>query len=191
MDLWIPFAVQLAPQIGRWLFGSKGEQTAAAVAQVVHSVTGTTDVVTAQRIVTENAGKADQLRLELAKLAAEQEEARHQADLDVLKAQLRDIVDGVTQTVGLAKGGSGIAWGGAAVSVVVLVTFGMVMWAILTHTMPAGSEGVLNVLLGMLGTGFAAVTNYWLGSSVGSLQKTTLLAMSSQPGAASLHGGKL
>src|SRR4051812_29055913 len=58
-----------------------------------------------------------------------------------------------------------------AVSLVVLLTFGGVMGMTLTHTLPAGSETVLNVLLGSLSGMTVQVVNYWVGSSASSSSK--------------------
>jgi hypothetical protein len=69
------------------------------------------------------------------------------------------------------------------VSLLVLVTFGVVMWAALTRTLPAGSETILNMLLGTLAAMATSTVSYWVGSSAGSAQKTDLLYRSSPNGA--------
>ncbi len=68
------------------------------------------------------------------------------------------------------------SWASPAVSIVVLVMFGSVIIVTLLHAIPAGSETVLNVMLGTLGGMASGVVNYWLGSSAGSARKTELLA---------------
>jgi hypothetical protein len=185
MDALVSLAISLAPELGKWLFGSTGERVGSAVAQAVQAVTGTSDPGAAKAVVGRDPQAAENLRIELAKIAAAEEQAARQADLDVLKVKLADVAGARAQAVDLARAGSGVVWGAPAVSLVVLGTFGGVLWATITHALPPGSETILNVLLGMLGTGFAAVCNYWLGSSAGSAQKTALLAMSQPPAAAS------
>ena len=68
------------------------------------------------------------------------------------------------------------AWGAPVVSVVVLVTFGTVVSLVLLRAIPAGSETVLNVLLGTLAAMATNVVGYWVGSSAGSARKDERLA---------------
>lgn len=68
------------------------------------------------------------------------------------------------------------AWGAPVVSVVVLVTFGTVVSLTLLRAIPAGSETVLNVLLGTLAAMATNVVGYWVGSSAGSARKDERLA---------------
>jgi hypothetical protein len=49
------------------------------------------------------------------------------------------------------------------------------MFLALTRALPAGSETILNMLLGTLAAMATAVVSYWVGSSAGSAQKTDLL----------------
>lgn len=81
-----------------------------------------------------------------------------------------------SQTVELAKAGSRIAWGGPIVSLVVLGTFGVVLYKVLSA--PAGTSIDPNaaIMLGALTTMATAVVSYWVGSSAGSAAKDKLLA---------------
>jgi protein-S-isoprenylcysteine O-methyltransferase Ste14 len=115
--------------------------------------------------------KAAALRVELAKIAAEQESAAAAAAAAALAAQLTDVANARALTVQLAQSGSRIAWGAPVVSVVVLVTFGITMIMALTRSLPAGAEPVLNVLMGTLGAMATSVVGYWVGSSAGSDRK--------------------
>ncbi len=182
MGALIPLAISLAPEIGKFLFGSKGEATAAAVAQVVQAVTGATDADVAQQVIARDPQAAAQLRLQLAQLAAQQEQAARQAELDELTSRLRDVQDARAQTVSLARSGSGVQWSPAIVSFVVLTTFGVVMWAALNRSLPQGSETILNMLLGTLAAMATSVVGYWVGSSAGSAQKNEMLYRSSPSG---------
>lgn len=182
MGALIPLAISLAPEIGRFLFGAAGEKTAAAVAQVVKGVTGTSDEAVAQQAINDNPQLATQLRIRLAELAAQQEHEARQAELDQFAAQLKDVADARQQTVALARAGSAVQWAPVIVSFVVLATFGIVMWAALTRTLPAGSETILNMLLGTLAAMSSATVSYWVGSSAGSAQKTDLLFRSTPNG---------
>lgn len=62
-------------------------------------------------------------------------------------------------------------WGSVIVSVIVLLSFGATLWAILTHAIPAGSDAIANVVVGAESAFAGAVVNYWLGSSAGSAAK--------------------
>lgn len=182
MGALIPLAIALAPEIGRFLFGAAGEKTAAAVAQAVQIVTGTTDAAVAQEAIAGNPQLAAELRVRLAELAAGQEQAARAAELAMLAAQLKDVADARAQTVALAQAGSAVQWAPAVVSLVVLLTFGVVMWAALTRALPLGSETILNMLLGTLAAMATAVVSYWVGSSSGSAAKTELLYRSAPGG---------
>jgi hypothetical protein len=175
MGALIPLALSLAPEIGKWLFGSAGEQTAQAVADAVQKVTGTRDDAVAQQAVARDPQLAAQLRLQLAQIAAAQEQAAREAELQALCARLTDVKDARAQTVALAQAKSAVQWAPAIISFVVLSTFGAVMWAALTRSLPAGSETILNMLLGTLAAMATSVVGYWVGSSSGSAQKTDLL----------------
>lgn len=176
MGALIPLVLSLAPEIGKWLFGSKGEQTAQVVAQVVQTVTGTTDEAVAQQVIARDPEKAAQLRVQLAQIAADREKAERAADLDALKAQLSDVAGARAQTVDLAKSGSRVAWAPVLISAIVLIAFAAVCGLVLFRAVPAGSEQVATMLLGTLATMAGSAVAYWLGSSAGSDKKTDLLA---------------
>ncbi len=175
MGALIPLALTLAPEIGKWLFGSTGEKTGAAVAQVASAVTGVAEADAAAAAINADPKLAAQLRIELAKLAAQAETEQHQADIADLTARLADVRDARAQTVALSKDGSAIAWAPAIVTLVVLATFGFVMWTALTRTLPAGSEALLNVLLGTLATMATSVVAYWVGKGSSHDRMTDML----------------
>ena len=178
MGALIPLALSLAPEIGKWLFGKDGEATTAAVVQAVQTVTGTTDDTSAAAALARDPMLASQLRVQLAQIAATQEAAAHQADLDMLSAQLKDTADARSQTVALAQAHSAIAYGPPIISMVVLVTFGFVLWLTLTGATPKGSETIVNMLLGTLAAMATSVVSYWVGSSIGSARKDAMVTAS-------------
>ncbi len=167
--------LDLAPEVGRWLFGPDSGPTVAAVQAAVEAATGSGDPE-AQAVALGDPDVAAQLRVELARIAAEREAAVAAAMQAALVAQLADVASARATTVQLAQAGSSIAWGAPVVSVVVLVTFGGVVAMTLTRAMPAGAETVLNVLLGTLGAMATSVVGYWVGSSAGSARKDARLA---------------
>ncbi len=162
--------LDLAPEVGRWLFGSDAAPVVTAVQSAITAVTGTTEVA-AQASALADPDKAAALRVELAKIAAGQETAAASASQAALAAHLSDIASARALTVQLAQSGSRIAWGAPVISVVVLVTFAIVMTVALTRTLPSGGEPVLNVLMGTLGAMATSVVGYWVGSSAGSDRK--------------------
>ena len=167
--------LDLAPEVGRWLFGSDAAPVVSAVTAAVGAVTGTTDDA-AQVVALADPAKAAAQRIELAKIAAEQEAAAATAAQAELVAKLADVAGARATTVQLAQVQSAIAWGAPVVSVVVLMMFGSVVTMALTLTLPANAEPVLNVLMGTLGAMATSVVSYWVGSSAGSARKDEHLA---------------
>ena len=183
----IPLAISLAPEIAKWLFGPSAEKTAAAVAQVVADVTGA-DLSTGEGVAAAQAALggspelASQLRVRLAQIAADSGQAERVADQAALAARFADVAGARAQTVSLAQAKSAVQWAPVVISTVVLLTFGTVMWLALTHALPAGSETILNMLLGTLAAMATSVVAYWVGSSAGSATKTEMLYRSNPPG---------
>lgn len=171
MGALIPLALTVAPEIGRWLFGSGAAKTVDAVGAAVQAVTGTADADAAAATLAGKPELAVQLRTQLAQIAAQAEQAQRQSDLDTLKSQLADVAGARQQTVSLAQAGSRIAWSPVLLSGIVLLAFAAMIYIVLTRSIPDGSGPLANVLLGTLAAMAAQVGNYWLGSSAGSAAK--------------------
>jgi len=171
--------VDVAPEIGRWLFGSTGEATASLVAKAVEAATGTTDADAAQAVLAQNPAAVSQLRIQLAMIAAQRQaeadrsaEAQRATDLAVLQAALADRSGARSQTQALVQMRSGIAWSPTVLSGIILVAFASLIYIVLTRTGPDDrSMPLVNVLLGSLAAMATQVANYWLGSSSGSAMK--------------------
>ena len=168
-------ALDLAPELGQWLFGSNADATVRAVQDAVATVTGATDGA-AQVAALTNPEVAAQLRLHLASIAAERAATAAKVNQEALVAQLADVANARAATLGLAQAGSPMAWGAAIVSTIVLLTFGSVMALALVRSLPANAEPILNVLLGTLGAMSTSVVSYWVGSSAGSARKDARIA---------------
>ena len=168
-------ALDLAPELGRWLFGPGAAPVTAAVQQAIQAATGTSDPA-AQIAALADPDRAGQLRVELAVIAAARAAAADTAAEARLTAHLADVANARAMALQLAQSGSAMAWGAPVTSVVVLLTFGVVMGLVLLHAVPVGSETVLNVLLGTLGAMATNVVGYWVGSSAGSARKDARLA---------------
>jgi uncharacterized membrane protein YhhN len=66
--------------------------------------------------------------------------------------------------------------GAIIVSVVILVTFGIVMFLVVTTAIPPANAPIANAMVGFLGAMASAVVGYWIGSTVGSHNKDSMLA---------------
>lgn len=159
--------LNLAPEIGRWLFGSGAAGVVAAVQKAVATVSGSLEPEQ-QVLALADPDKAAALRVILARIAAEQAAT---AAADGRTAILAGVARGMTPV-----GSGSPGYGAPLVSMVVLLTFAAVMVVALTRTMPQGAEPVLNVLLGTLGAMATSVVGYWVGSSAGSARKEERLA---------------
>ncbi len=167
--------LDLAPEMGRWLFGPGSAQVVSAVEAAIGAATGTSDP-RLQADALANPDVASTLRVALAQIAGERETAAIVDAQAALVAQLASVTAAPTATAQLSQIGSSIAWGAPIISVIVLFTFGGVVAIALTRAMPAGAEPVLNVLLGTLGAMATSVVGYWVGSSAGSARKDVRLA---------------
>ncbi len=168
-------ALDLAPELGRWLFGPDAAPVAAAVQQAVQTATGTGDPA-AQVAALADPALAARLRVSLASIAAARAAAA-EADAEArLASRLADVANARAMALQLAQTGGAMAWGAPVTSLVVLATFGIVMGLVLLRAVPPGSETVLNVLLGTLAAMATNVVGYWVGSSAGSARKDARLA---------------
>jgi hypothetical protein len=193
LPLLVPLAIQILPQIGKWLFGDKAADTIKQVGDVVSQVTGVADPHSSDGLASVEAvlqGKpelAAQIQVQLAQIAATREaeanraaEAQRAADVAQIQATIADTDSARKQTMALAASGSAIAWGAPIVSTLVLFTFGVVMWLAMTKALPPGSETILNMLLGTLGAMAVSVVSYWVGSSAGSARKDATIGQQSR-----------
>lgn len=139
------------------------EDTIARVENVVQAVTGTSDPAQAQAVLDADPDgiKAD-LQRQLAEIAA-----------DRFKAQLADVANARSTTVQLASVKSGIAWGSAIVSGVLLAAW---LGSIIANYFSAPALGADDAAT--LRNLAIAVAGYWVGSSAGSASKDARLANS-------------
>ena len=176
MGALIPLALTVAPEMARWLFGGSAEKATAAVSKAITDATGTADAEAATTVLQQNPTIAAQLRVQLAQIAAQLEQASRSDDLAEISATMRDIADARAQMVMLNSQKAAIAWSAPIISGIVLLTFIIVMTLVLMHGMPVGSETAANMLLGTLAAMATSVVSYWVGSSAGSARKDERLA---------------
>ena len=169
----IPLALQLLPQLGRWIGGDTGEDVARAAAGAVQAVTGADTPEAAEAALGANPELRAQLTQRLAEIAAEREAAQQQAQLEELRAVLADVASARGQTVTLAQAGSRLAWVPALLTAGLVGMFGAGYFALLFgfagDLMPAWRDVVLQ-LTGSITTGFGMALTYWLGTSRGAVE---------------------
>ncbi len=188
--LLIPFVLQLAPQLAGMIFGSKGADATAKVADVVQTVVGTTADLTAPggvaaavahlqsnpQAASELAVKLGELHLQMQKEQDAEAQAQRQDVLDALRVQIADIASARDTTLGLAQAHSALSYGSTVVSVVIVLAFGWTTYSVLANHLTLSDGQFGSVLVGTLAAMATQVANYWLGSSVGSSTKNALLA---------------
>lgn len=158
----VGLATSVAPEIGRWLGGKGGEQTAAAVVETVAAVTGSAEPASAAAALANDPEAAWELRGKLAAIAAEREAAADRARLDELKATLADTSDARRKEIELARDRSPLAYGSAVVTLILLALFCYCI--VFAVTMAEGTWEALKTLT-------TAAVFYWVGSSRGSAAK--------------------
>jgi hypothetical protein len=197
----LPVILSLVPQLAGMIFGPKGEAATAKVAGVVQSVVGTNlDLTTAEgaaAAVTAIQGNPEAARELQAKLSElhqqmqqeldrEQDQARKDA-LDELKTRTADTGSARDMAVSLASAHSSLAYGGAVLSVIIVIGFTFITWFVLGKGIAqTGDNQIGYVLVGTLGAMATQVANYWLGSSQSSNAKNALLANAQNQIAASV-----
>ncbi|MFP5515619.1 MAG: hypothetical protein ACLGJC_21345 [Alphaproteobacteria bacterium] len=160
----------LLPDIVKAVTGDSpvAQKVGEAAVAVVSQVTGLPIASPADAQVAVAAVQADPAKLaDLYRIQGEQV-------LQLLTLDNQDRADARSQTVALAQASSRIAWGAPLVSLVVLITFGVVLYRVLSA--PAGqADPNASLMLGALTTMATAVVSYWVGSSAGSAAKDKLL----------------
>jgi hypothetical protein len=180
MNALTPLALSLAPDLARWLSGAAADQTETAIGATIQTITGSADPVAAATAIQNNPTIAGQLRVALAKIVADQETSARAGDLQAMTAAISDGAAGRVPALAASSQKSALAWSAPVVSGIVLLTFAAIMTFVLTHSLPAGSETMANMLLGTLSAMATSVVSYWVGSSAGSARKDEQIAQSAR-----------
>lgn len=167
----IPLLLGLAPTVASWIMGDKTGDAVAKVTGIAREVLGTDSPDAIERAVAADPNIALQFKQALIQAEAD---ARRQ-EFETLQAQIADVQSARQQTVELAKTGSAIAWGAPAVSVLAVAVFGGFVYMLFAKELPDGMKDALMLMAGAASAGFTQVLGYWLGSSAGSAQKTSLI----------------
>lgn len=205
----LPLILSLAPEIARWIGGSQAATVTSSIASAVKQVAGTDDPDAAAAALSADPAKAAELRVKLAQIAADAETAQRQADLESLKAtlaadaarqqseldRLRTLVADTSAARGtmtdLAKAGSALAWGAPVLSVIIVLSFAIMIYVVVETPIGQTNMPLANVLLGTLAALATQVSNYWLGSSSGSRNKDGLLQDAQNKLAQSIPAGAI
>jgi ABC-type multidrug transport system fused ATPase/permease subunit len=169
-----------ATGLSRWLFGDKAAETKAAVAQAVELATGASDPAAQGFVLERDPEAAGRLREALAGIAAARQAAHEQAQLDTFRAQLADVANARSQTLSLAASHSILAWGAPVVSVITLLSYGVIailaVWLTAHSDLPPNAVAILSLVLGAASSMAAGVVAFWTGSSAGSQAKSDTIA---------------
>lgn len=171
----LPFLLPLLGDAVTSLFGGSDKPAGQVAATVANAAVNVASQIIGIPVTDEASARqaAAALQADPQKLAAFQQAVGEQV-LRALALDNDDRSNARSQTVELAKTGSSIAWGAPAVSLVVLITFGVVLYRVLSA--PAGqTDPNASLMLGALTTMATAVVSYWVGSSAGSAAKDKLL----------------
>ena len=169
---------KVAPVLGGVLGGPVGAIAGAAGA-LVGSFLG---VDADPEAITKAMADPDTL-LKLKQLESDERQRLLEWQTTQLNAELENIKSAREREVALAQAGHGASWATSIVSCIVTVGFFVMLYLVISGgKAELGDAGLM--LLGTLATGFGAVINYYLGSSIGSASKDKLL------GTASGSGGK-
>lgn len=98
-----------------------------------------------------------------------------------LNAELENVKSAREREVALAQAGHGASWATSIVSCIVTIGFFVMLYLVISGgKAELGDAGLM--LLGTLATGFGAVINYYLGSSIGSAAKDRFLGNNTNAG---------
>lgn len=175
----IAFALGMAPELAKGLSGDNADAVGSAVTDAIQRTVGTTDPDAAGAAIAKDPVVAATVRVALARICVGIEQEARSGELALLRVRLRE-VEPVLPAHAITRLAGGLTSGPCLVSVLVLATFAVVMWAAMTRSLPTGSETMINLLMGTLSTMSASVVAYWVGSSAGSAAKTDML-FRSQP----------
>nr|WP_295389438.1 glycosyl hydrolase 108 family protein [uncultured Thiodictyon sp.] len=182
----IGLAATLVPDLIRLIAGDKAGALAQSVSQAVSDVAGTDDPVAAQKTIQADETLSAALQQRLTEIAIDATRVQAAASAEQRRAELAEIkasdensADARSTMQALASAKSPIAWGSPLVSIVVTVGFFVILGLILFHGIAAvagqtpdpTAVNIVNIAVGVLGTAFATVVNFWLGDSSGSRNK--------------------
>jgi hypothetical protein len=157
-------ASEFLPGLIRHLAGDKAGDVARSITRAATSVTGAASPEEALEMLAGAPDKQRELRRALAEL-----------EVSLEQAALADRQDARALTRTLASEKTAIVWSAPILSAIILLSFAFMVYLVVV-TPADNSSQVAQILLGALASMAVQVTNFWLGSSRSSQQKTELLA---------------
>lgn len=191
----IALATSLLPAIARTIAGDPAGAAAGEVARAVSDTTGASDAEVAKERVEADPQLAATLRIRLAEIANEQEQAKQKREAeeraaadakdaalrkeanDRLEAQLKDVADARDKMVQYARIGGPVAKAPIYISYMVTIGFFLTLFLLLAAGKLLGIDKtsdvyqIINLVIGALIAAFSTVVSFWLGSSEGSRRK--------------------
>lgn len=200
MNPLVVLAGSLLPEILKLAFGPKSSPLVDAVTRAVEKATGTSDPQQAEREIEKDPKLANELRLELARIAAQEDEARRQSEIEAMRLAIeresraataalverqradKDRESARGMFIALAGAGNPLAWAPIVISLLIVAGFFWILWELI-RPVPAGIKSpfendgpllqIINIVIGGLVSAFATVVSYHLGSSASSRAKDT------------------
>lgn len=180
----IGLAATFIPELIKLVAGDKAGTVAGNVVQAVTAIAGASDPVAAKQKLDLDPQAAAALQQRLAEIAldatkaqnAEADQQRHD-ELEALKASLDNTTGARTLLQSLTGAQSPIAYAAPTVSIVVTLGFFVILGMLMVFGLPnadANTISIVNLTIGVVGTAFATVVNFWLGSSSGSRDKDAM-----------------
>jgi hypothetical protein len=166
--------LDLAPELGKWLFGEATGKTLAEVTQAVETVTGTSDAVAATQAIREDPQLKLQLRVQLAKIAADRQAEEDAAKNAELQAYLGDVAN-ARSAYATTRDATTPRLAYLTTAATYLSTCGFVLALVFAKGIPDSAIAVISVVIGHLWTVYANVNGFYFGSSSSSERKTEIL----------------
>ena len=189
LPLLVPLAIQILPEIGKWLFGSTAASTLQQVGSVVSAVTGINDphspagLAAVEAALQGNPELAGQIQAKLAEIAATNDAAQRKADLEELSVRLADTANSRSYNLALVQTNSKLAWEAAFIDGFVLLLFGFCVVMLLTYQIPdaGAARDIVFTLIGTVTSLSVTIVQFHRGSSAGSLRKSSTIEQSILP----------
>jgi lysozyme family protein len=180
----IGLAATFLPELIKLVAGDKAGTVAGTIAQAVTEITGASDPVAARQKLDADPQIVANLQQRLAEIALDATKAQNaeadqqrQDELGVLKAAVDNTAGARAMMQSMTTAGSPIAYAAPVVSLIVTSGFFVILGLLMFVGLPTADQNtvsVVNLTIGVLGTAFATVVNFWLGSSSGSRDKDSI-----------------
>lgn len=173
------------PDIVKWIAGDKAGAAAQIAMDKAKEILGTDDPAQLEEAIKRDPNLALQYAMALLsakteseRVAAERERATQQAEMEQLRTMLEDVRSARSMGVAYAGTKSMLMWGAPIISALSLVLAGAVAYLIMFPNASAAkwTETVVMMLAGAAIGWVNQVLNYWLGSSMGSQHKDTMMS---------------